>query len=197
MKVIGITGPSGAGKTTLSSILKSNYSSYIIDADEVAKKLSNNTKTKYFEEIVNLFGKAILRNDGNLKRKEIAKIIYQDKEKRKALNNLTFKYVVDDINKQLNEIEKSNYKYIGIDVPLLYEAKMEKICDYVIAVVAEDQKKINRICKRDNITEELAKERLKIQNDNEFFAKKADFVIHNDGTLEKLENSLKEIIDKI
>lgn len=197
MKVIGITGPSGAGKTTLSSILKSNYSSYIIDADEVAKKLSNNTKTKYFKKIVNLFGKEILRNDGNLKRKEIAKIIYQDKEKRKALNNLTFKYVVDDINKQLNEIEKSNYKYIGIDVPLLYEAKMEKICDYVIAVVAEDQEKINRICKRDNITEEIAKERLKIQNDNEFFAKKADFVIHNDGTLEKLENSLKEIIDKI
>ena len=59
------------------------------------------------------------------------------------------------------------------------------------------QKKINRICQRDNITEELAKERLKIQNDNEFFVKKADFVIHNDGTLEKLETSLKEIIDKI
>ena len=74
---------------------------------------------------------------------------------------------------------------------------MEKICDYVIAVVAEDQKKINRICQRDNITEELAKERLKIQNDNEFFVKKADFVIHNDGTLEKLETSLKEILDKI
>ena len=185
MKVIGITGPSGAGKTTLSTILKSNYSSFIIDADEVARKLSNDSKTKYFEKMVNLFGK------------EIARTIYKNKEKRRALNRLTFKYVVDDINEQIKEAEKQDYKYIGIDVPLLYEAKMERICDYVIAVVAEDQKKINRICQRDNITEELAKERLKIQNDNEFFVKKADFVIHNDGTLEKLETSLKEIIDKI
>lgn len=197
MKVIGITGPSGAGKTTLSTILKSNYSSFIIDADEVARKLSNDSKTKYFEKMVNLFGKKILKDDGKLNRKEIARTIYKNKEKRRALNRLTFKYVVDDINEQIKEAEKQDYKYIGIDVPLLYEAKMEKICDYVIAVVAEDQKKINRICQRDNITEELAKERLKIQNDNEFFVKKADFVIHNDGTLEKLETSLKEIIDKI
>ena len=147
--------------------------------------------------MVNLFGKEILKDDGKLNRKEIARTIYKNKEKRRALNRLTFKYVVDDINEQIKEAEKQDYKYIGIDVPLLYEAKMERICDYVIAVVAEDQKKINRICQRDNITEELAKERLKIQNDNEFFVKKADFVIHNDGTLEKLETSLKEIIDKI
>ena len=62
---------------------------------------------------------------------------------------------------------------------------------------AETQEKIRRICIRDNISEELAMQRLKIQNDNEFFTKKADFVIHNDGTLEKLSNSLKEIIEKI
>ena len=74
---------------------------------------------------------------------------------------------------------------------------MENICDYVIAVVAETQEKIRRICIRDNISEELAMQRLKIQNDNEFFTKKADFVIRNDGTLEKLSNSLKEIIEKI
>ena len=59
------------------------------------------------------------------------------------------------------------------------------------------RRKIRRICIRDNISEELAMQRLKIQNDNEFFTKKADFVIHNDGTLEKLSNSLKEIIEKI
>ena len=74
---------------------------------------------------------------------------------------------------------------------------MEKICDYVIALVAEDKEKVLRICRRDNISEELAKKRLEIQNNNEFFVSKADFVIHNDGSLEKLEKSLKEIIDKI
>lgn len=197
MKIIGITGPSGSGKTTLSDLLRKNYKSFVIDADQVARNLSNNPETKYFKAMIKLFGNEVLNEEGKLNRKKIAKIIYNNKEKREALNKLTFHYVVDDINNQIIELENQDYDYIGIDVPLLYEAKMEKICDYVVAVVAEDKKKIMRICQRDNISEELARERLKIQNDNEFFVKKADFVIYNDGTIEKLEKSLKEIVDKI
>lgn len=197
MKILGITGPSGSGKTTLCSLIQKNYNAFIIDADNVAKGLSSNTETEYFKEMVNLFGNEVLKNDGSLNRKEIARIIYNDNEKRKKLNLLTFKYVVDDIGKQIKDVQGSNYSYIAIDVPLLYEAKMEKICDKVIAVIAEDKEKILRICMRDNISEELARQRLHIQNDNEFFVKKADFVIHNDGTIDKLEKSLKEIIEKI
>lgn len=198
MKILGITGPSGSGKTTLCSLIQKNYDAFIIDADNVAKSLSSNTETEYFREIVNLFGNEALRPDGNLNRKEVAKIIYNDNEKRKALNLLTFKYVVDDIEKQIRSFENSNnFNYIAIDVPLLYEAKMENICDKVIAVVAEDKEKVLRICMRDNIDEKLARQRLQIQNNNEFFVKKADFVIHNDGTIDKLEKSLKEIIEKI
>lgn len=198
MKIIGITGPSGAGKTTLSTILKNNYNASIIDADAVAKKLSTDITSEYYKEMVKLFGKSTLQENKQLNRKKIASIIYSDREKKRALNKLTFKYVVDDINKQIGELLKSSqYEYLGIDVPLLYEAKMEKICDCVIAVVAEDKEKVSRICRRDNISEELAKKRLEIQNNNEFFVSKADFVIYNDGSLEKLEKSLEEIIDKI
>lgn len=197
MKIIGITGPSGAGKTTLSTLLKSNYNATIIDADAVAKKLSTDITSEYYKEMVKLFGKGTLQEDKQLNRKKIAVIIYNDREKKRALNKLTFKYVVDDINRQVEELRNSEYEYLGIDVPLLYEAKMEKICDYVIAVVAEDKEKVLRICKRDNISEDLAKKRLEIQNNNEFFASKADFVIHNDGSLDKLEKSLEEIIEKI
>lgn len=197
MKILGITGPSGSGKTTLCSLIQKNYDAFIIDADNVAKSLSSNTETEYFRKMVNLFGNEVLRPDGNLNRKEVAKIIYNDNEKRKALNLLTFKYVVYDIEKQIRDVQSSNYKYIAIDVPLLYEAKMENICDKVIAVVAEDKEKVLRICMRDNIDEKLARQRLQIQNNNEFFVKKADFVIHNDGTIDKLEKSLKEIIEKI
>lgn len=197
MKIIGITGPSGSGKTTLSKILINKYNSAIIDADAVAKKLSNDTSTEYYKAIVNLFGKEALQENNQLNRKKIALIIYNNKEKKEALDRLTFKYVVDDINKQIEKFKNKNYQYLGIDVPLLYEAKMEKICDYVIAVIAEDSEKIQRICKRDNISEELAKKRLGIQNKNEFYTKKADFVIHNNGSLKKLENSFEEIVKKI
>ena len=197
MKVIGITGPSGAGKTTLTSILKENYNTYSIDADEVARKLSSDNKTEYFKEMVKLFGKEVVNTDKSLDRKKIASIIYNNQEKRRKLNKLTFYYVVNNINEQIEKETTNDYQFIAIDVPLLYEAKMEKICDIVIAVVAEDEEKILRICKRDNISKEIAKKRLEIQNNNEFFVKKADFVIHNDGSIENLEKSLKEIIEKL
>ncbi len=153
MKVLGITGPSGSGKTTLCSIFKENYNATIIDADGVAKVLSSNPETEYFKKMVELFGESILNDDGSLKRKEIAIIIYNDFQKRDALNKLTFKYVAEDICSQVLELKKSDTQYVVIDVPLLYEAKMENICDKVIAVVAEDKEKILRICRRDNISE--------------------------------------------
>lgn len=197
MKILGITGPSGAGKTTLCGLIEKNYNAFIIDADKVAKALNSNPETEYFKKMITLFGEEVLKLDGSLNRKEVARIIYSNNEKRKALNSLTFRYVVDEINKKIKSLENSNYDYIAIDVPLLYEAKMENICDKVVAVVAEDKEKILRICIRDNISEEVAKQRLKIQNDNEFFVKKADFIIRNEGTIDNLEKSLKEIIEKI
>lgn len=198
MKVLGITGPSGSGKTTLCSIFKENYNATIIDADGVAKVLSSNPETEYFKKMVELFGESILNDDGSLKRKEIAIIIYNDFQKRDALNKLTFKYVAEDICSQVLELKKSDTQYVVIDVPLLYEAKMENICDKVIAVVAEDKEKILRICRRDNISEELARQRLDIQNNNEFFINKADFVIHNNGmSIDDLKKSLEEIVSKL
>ena len=144
------------------------------------------------------FGESILNDDGSLKRKEIAIIIYNDFQKRDALNKLTFKYVAEDICSQVLELKKSDTQYVVIDVPLLYEAKMENICDKVIAVVAEDKEKILRICRRDNISEELARQRLDIQNNNEFFINKADFVIHNNGmSMDDLKKSLEEIVSKL
>lgn len=197
MKIIGITGPSGAGKTTLTDLLSKNYNSYTIYADQVARKLTENKDAEYFKKILDLFGNDVLLEDGSLNRKKVASIIYKSKEKRNKLNKLTFYYVVKEIIEEIERNKSKKFDYIGIDVPLLYEAKMEKLCDYVIAVIAEDEEKILRICKRDNITPETAKQRLEIQNNNEFFIKNSDFIIYNNGSLEKLENSLKEIIEKI
>lgn len=197
MKILGITGPSGSGKTTLCTIIKNNYNAEIIDADKVAKELTSNTQSEYFQEMIKLFGVDVLKEDGSLNRKKVAKIIYTTKNKRQELNKLTFKYVVQEINKKIEVLKNSSADLLAIDVPLLYEAKMENVCDYVIAVVAEDKEKIDRICKRDGIDKETAEKRLKIQNNNSFFVKKADFVIYNDKSIASLEKSLKEIINKI
>lgn len=197
MKILGVTGPSGSGKTTLCSLIQKNYNAIIINADNIAKTLSLDSDTEYFKKIVNLFGNEILNDDRNLNRKAIAKIIYNNHEKRKKLNELTFKYVTKEIRNQIIIAKKDKFDYIVIDVPLLYEAKIEEICDKVIAVIAEDKKKIIRICIRDNISKDSAIKRLQIQNDNKFFIKKADEIIYNNGTMISLEKSLKEIIKKI
>lgn len=100
MKIVGITGSSGAGKTTLSKILNEREDVKVIDADKVVKELSV-PGTEYLNAIKNTFGPEILLEDGNLNRKQLANKIYNDNIARESLNSLTFKYVVDEILKEL------------------------------------------------------------------------------------------------
>ena len=190
MKIIGITGSSGAGKTTICKILKQKYKAFIIDADEIAKQLSKKG-TMYLNAIIQYFGKNIVDSNGELKRKDLANEIYQNDEKRKKLNELTFNYVVKEIKERIQKLQTEDL--IIIDAPLLFEAELDKICDLVIGVIAKEQEKIERICNRDNINKETAKKRLNIQKDNEYIKEKSDYIIYNESSIEKLE----EEIDKL
>lgn len=194
MKIIGVTGSSGAGKTSACSILKHKYNVYIIDADEVARGLSKKGNS-YLQAIVNCFGQEILDKNGELKRKELAKLIYEQEEKRNALNNLTFVYVVEEIKKRI--IELAHVKMVAIDAALLFESGLNKICDTTIGLVSTEEDKIERICKRDGISEEMAKKRLAIQMTDEEVKKRVNHVITNDGNEITLEKEIEKIINKI
>lgn len=178
MRIIGITGTSGAGKTTICKILEERYSAHIIDADKVAKRLTKKG-SMYLNSIVDYFGVNILDSAGELKRKELASIIYENEEKRNALNNLTFTYVVKEIKENINRLQDK--ELIVIDAPLLYESNLDKICDIVIGVIAKEEDKIYRICLRDNISEEMAKKRLAIQLNDDYIKNKADYIINRYG----------------
>lgn len=192
MKIIGVTGSSGAGKTTICTILEKKYLAHIIDADKVAKRLTKKG-TMYLNSIVDYFGIGILDSTGELKRKELATIIYEDEEKRSALNNLTFTYVVNEIKENINKLQDK--ELIVIDAPLLYESNLDKICDLVIGVVAKEEDKIDRICLRDDISEEMAKKRLSIQLNDDYIKNRADYIIVNNGNIEELEEEIKKIIE--
>lgn len=192
MKIIGVTGSSGAGKSTICQIIKEKYNSEIIDADSVAKQLTKKGSL-YLNAIVEYFGKEIIDDNGSLKRKKLADIIYNNNEKREKLNELTFIYVVDEIKNKIKEI--NNKDYIIIDAPLLYESGLDDICDFVIAVIADKNKQVKRITKRDDIPEDVAKKRLEIQNTDDFFIKKSEKIIHNNSTIEELEKSISEILE--
>lgn len=191
MKIIGVTGSSGSGKTTICDILKNEYNAEIIDADKIAKKLSKKG-TMYLNSIVEYFGADIINEKGELKRKELASIIYEDDTKREELNKLTFIYVVDEIKNCINKLK--NKKLIVIDAPLLFESDLDKICDSVIGVIASEQEKIERICARDNITKDEAKKRLDIQKDNKYIEENADYIIYNDENIIRLKEEIKKLM---
>lgn len=190
MKIIGVTGSSGAGKTEACKILQKRYDAEIIDADEVAKKLSKKG-TLYLNSIINSFGKEIIYKNGALNRKKLANIIYEDNQKREQLNQCTFDYIVQEIKNRINNI--NHKQMILIDAPLLYESGLDSICDTVITILAQQEEQIKRICRRDNVTEESAKKRLNAQSDNTFFEEVGDIQIRNDGTLKQLEEQLNKI----
>ena len=182
MKIICITGSSGAGKTEACKILQKRYDAEIIDADEVAKKLSKKG-TLYLNSIVDSFGKEIVYKNGALNRKKLADMIYEDDKKREQLNQCTFDYIVQEIKARINNV--NHKEMILIDAPLLYESGLDSICDMVIAIVSETDEQIQRICHRDGITKEMAIKRLNAQADNQFFEEMTDIQIQNNGTLEQ------------
>ena len=193
MKVVGVTGTSGSGKTTLSKILNENENVKVIDADKVVREMSV-PGTKYLEAIKKEFGQEIFLEDGNLNRKLLGNKIYNDNNSREKLNKLTFKYVVTEILNRIENITDRNI--VIIDAPLLFEAELDKCCNYVIVLVADKELKIERICKRDNIDRKTAESRLKIQHEDSYYTEKADFIIENNRNCDlksEVENILKQI----
>ena len=210
-KIIGITGSSGSGKTTVTKILEKELKAKAIYADEVVKQMQK-PNSEYFEKIVDLFGydildkgTVLLSKKGNfgqenrplvqLNRKKIADIIFQNQEQKDRLDKLTYKYVVEEIKKQITTAEEN---YVIIDAPLLIESRLNEICDIVIGVVSEKKEQIKRICNRDNIEESKAILRLEAQKDNEFYKKNVDYIVENNGgNYDEFVGRIRKLVQKL
>ena len=209
--VIGITGSSGVGKSTVCEILQRKYKAKIISADKIAKNLSQK-ETAYLTEIVKNFGQEILLENGELNRRKLADIIYNSEERREILNNCTFKYICKEIEKQIKEYTdiykkeklnncvyslKNNELIIAIDAPLLFEANAQNMCDITIAVISQNKEtQINRIINRDNIDKSHAIARINAQKSNDFYINKCNYTIINDNKLLDLETQIDYILKK-
>ena len=193
MKIIGITGNSGSGKSTIAKIIKEECNGIIIDADKIAKNMTN-TSTEYLKEIAKVFGMNVI-NDNQLNRQKMADIIFNDKMQKEKLDKITFKYVVDEIKMQV-DLAKEKYNYIILDVPLLFESKLNELCNYTVGVISDKKDKINRICARDNISKEKAIQRIDSQPDNKFYINNCDYIINN-SRIEEITAKVHEMLKKL
>ena len=194
MKIIGITGSSGSGKSTISKLIRKNYEAKIIDADKIAKEMTKNNG-EYLQAIRQAFGNDVIKNN-ELDRKKLADIVFLNRTEKEKLDSLTFEYVVEKIKKELEANQNLDYQYIILDVPLLFESKLDKLCDYTIGVIAPKTEKIKRICKRDKLSKEKALQRLNSQPNDEFFTKNCNTVINNENKEETIK-MVNEIMLKL
>ena len=177
MKIIGLTGLTGAGKSTVAQKLMA-YGCYHIDADKVARDVINNSedvKNKLKER----FGEDVVMVDGTINRPLLASRAFADEESTNALNEITHPAVTKEIQSIIKDMSEIGYRGVIIDAIALFESGEDALCDFTVAVIAPKEIRLERIMKRDNITEEKALERINAQKDESFFTKKADFVLWN------------------
>lgn len=189
MKIIGLTGNSGSGKSSVCEIL-SEYGGYIIDSDKIAhKNMRKGTDT--YNEIKEAFGNDILSASGEIDRKKLGKKVFSDSHKLKILNEISLKYILRKISDEIDNISKKTdkYKFIVIDAPLLIETGLNYISDEMWVVYADENILLDRIVKRDKVDLEYAKNRLKNQRPQKELIALADVIIENgDISLPELKN---------
>ena len=177
MKIIGLTGLTGAGKSTVAQKLMA-YGCYHIDADKVAREVINNNENVK-NKLKARFGEDVVNGDGTINRPVLASRAFADTESTNALNEITHPAVTEEIQSIIKDISEVGYRGIIIDAIALFESGEDSLCDFTVAVVAPKEIRLERIMKRDNITEEKALERINAQKDESFFTNKADFVLWN------------------
>lgn len=177
MKIIGITGLTGAGKGTVAQKLVV-HGAYHIDADRVAREVINNSEAVK-KQLQNRFGDDTIGKDGEILRPVLASKAFADEESTEALNAITHPAVTEKIKEIIAEKGKENYKAVIIDAIALFESGEDKLCDFTVAVVAPMEIRLERIMQRDNITLERAMERINAQKDESFFTRQADFILWN------------------
>ncbi len=198
MKIIGLTGPSGAGKTTICSKFE-ELGIPCIDTDSIYHTLVS-FPSPCLNDLIEKFGKDILNAEGTLDRAALAKLVFTGENAKSNLANLnttTHRYVWDEVNKLLTKYMDEGKSAAVIDAPALFSSKIFiGACDFILSVLADKETRINRITKRDAISREQALARIEAQPGDEFFIENSDYYINNSGTKDEMTHQLLSILEQ-
>lgn len=201
MKIIGLMGGVGSGKSTVADILEKKYGAHLIITDDIAKRLYEKGEESY-QKIVSYFGTGILNKDGEINRKKLSEIVFADKDKLEKLNSFVHPLVMKCVIEEINKIKATNehkpkekqVSYIVIETALLIEAGYRDLCDTVWYVAVDEEVRKQRLMNKRGYTEEKINAILKNQMSNKDYSDNCDIILYNNGELYDLEKEIQFLL---
>lgn len=190
-RIIGITGPSGSGKSLLCKHL-ADTGIHCIDADAVYHGMLL-PPSLCLDELVRVFGADLLSENGELDRRVLSTRVFSDPLQLKLLNETVLPIVIDEINRIIGDLISKGAQAVAVDAPTLIESGFYRSCDMIIAVLAPAEDRVERIIARDGISRERAMQRILSQKDDAFYSSVADVTIFNTNGEADFEKTAKEI----
>jgi dephospho-CoA kinase len=190
MKIIGLTGGIGSGKSEIAAYLK-QLGAAVIDADKVGHDIFNRG-TPCWQKVVETFGREILDSEGNINRKSLAKIVFQNPQAIKKLNSITHPVILDEIKSRLLKFESEGFDTAVVEAALLIEAGWAPSMNEIWLALAPEEIILERLIKR-GLSEEDARARIASQIPGENKKNQATVILVNDGSLDDLKKKVAKL----
>ena len=195
MKVIGLTGGIGSGKSTVSNIL-AELGAVVLDADRVGHE-AHQPGTETWKEVVSVFGQEVMASDGSIDRKKLGAIVFGDPAALERLNGIMHPRMYDMMADRIEEYRRQGVKVVVLDAAILLEANWTSLVDEVWLTVASEQTVVQRVRERTGLPEEQIRSRIRSQLSNEERMKHSSVVINNDGSLDELRARVVELWEEV
>lgn len=192
MDVYGLTGGIGSGKSTVAELLEA-YGIPVVSADELSRIVVAKG-SEGLKGVVELFGDGVLDERGELDRRKMAAIVFQDPSKRRQLEAILHPRIRERFEQVLDALEKAGHEVAVYEVPLLFEKNLQGEMKAVILVTADDEVRIRRVRERDDVTESEVRARITTQMDEATKRKRADYVIENNGSMDDLRREVEFLL---
>lgn len=194
MKVLGIVGGIGAGKTTVVRMIMDLKSTYVIGADEIGHKLLLKGG-KAYDKVIQTFGESILDEKGSIVRSKLAQIVFSDPKELAKLNGISHPLIFEEVKSQIERCKQQNeWELVIIDAALLIEIGLVKLVDYVVGIYAEEEIRIKRVMEREGFSEEEARKRIASQKNWKEFESISHYVINNSLSYQNTKEEIEKMI---
>ncbi len=191
-RVIGITGGIASGKSNVCKVIK-ELGYPVIDCDEITRR-NYEINGKIYKVVLERFGNEFLLDDGNINRKKLGKLVFTSSSAKMLLNSITHPIIKQEL---LTEIAKYSDGLVFVEIPLLYEAKFETLCDKIICVFLSQKYQVERLMEREGIDEDYALQKIHSQMDLYMKKSLADYVINSKGSFDETKEQVIDIINNI